>query len=1359
MADIAGGTTPRFLEERQPVRPRLPLPAELSLRGIYFRRQSNQAELEIMVLDGAAEPKAGTLRAVWRERQAYRPAPVLVVALCGEQAWLFGPDTDKRPVRRVPVEQAERLCRRALAMPDQHAALRFLADSLPGLDSDLPGIRNEGLLSEHELRRSVCSADAWTRAQAKGAAVLGSSGLAMLRRLNFGVEKADGVTSLLTAGERQRAVAVLLDDTETLEDATPRFQALSPVAWALNAATRRSLPWVVMVQEDRIRLYPVDLGVGVGERGRTDTWIELRLALMRRDQAALLWLTVSADALAQGGTLETLLANSRRFAADLAVRLRERIYDRVVPRLAAGIAAARAMTNPTPGDLRLTYGMALVVLFRLLFIAYAEDRDFLPYASNSAYRDRALKKKALELARTTAPAGTGPRIWNELRQLFGAVRSGDAALGVPAYGGGLFTADPAVSPAGAALESVVLPDSVFVPVLQALLLDETRDLGDPGRGPMDFRSLRVREFGTIYEGLLESELAVADTDLALKRQGNELVYLPATAKDAVEVPRGGIFLHNRSGARKSSGSYFTPGFVVDHLLDAALEPALQAHVDRLRAMDETGAAAVFFDIRIADIAMGSGHFLVAALDRVERTFSAMLTERPLPGVIRELDALRQAAESTLHGLGQPVRIQNGQVLRRLIARRCLYGVDLNPLAVDLARLSIWVHTFVPGLPLSLLDHALVQGNALTGVASLRQAGSQLRALLGVGIAVEPRDMLLAAEPHLRRLAAIADTTPEDVEEARRSHEAARNAVGAAASLFDAGTSNALGNAALRLETNKHIARLIETGQPLDLRETPVYGAIRAAPRAAQPLHLPLTFPEVFLRHRPGFDVVVGNPPWDKARVEKHEFWARHFPGLRGMGDTGKRDAEIHRLEQSRPDLVKLESEERSEAKALRDAVRALPGMNTGHPDLFRAFMARFGQLLAADGGRYGVVLPGDAFKIRGNGPVRDELDSAAASVDVQLLTNRAEWIFEGVHPRKLIALVAVEFEGQSTGECRYALRPEHHREASLGNNDTANVVHRGSTWLRQYSAGLVQPTLPTASAEASIAVIDAMMRAPKISAHPRLKVRRVYADVETTRDKAIYGAPPDSPETWPVYGGDSFGLWQPDTGKYYALTMRSEALKAVQRKRTRSPASSPYGAMPRAWREDPASHHSLRPRVAFRNITNRTNQRTLLTALVPGCRILVETAPWVLWLTLAAQQREEAFLLGVMCSVCCDWWMRRFVEGHVDEEAFNSLRVPDSVLSSGPGTRVVALAGRLACPDERFAEWARAVGVAHGPLDEDQKQATIEELDAIVARLYGLSPDQLIHVFDTFHEWPSERQAREWAGRRDRTVSILRALP
>ena len=113
------------------------------------------------------------------------------------------------------------------------------------------------------------------------------------------------------------------------------------------------------------------------------------------------------------------------------------------------------------------------------------------------------------------------------------------------------------------------------------------------------------------------------------------------------MKKGEVFLHDKSGARKSSGSFYTPDFAVEHLLDEALEPAIEEHLANLKSLGEAERAERFFDFRVADIAMGSGHFLIAAIDRIEHRFVGWLEENPIPGVIRELQYLKSAAKKSL----------------------------------------------------------------------------------------------------------------------------------------------------------------------------------------------------------------------------------------------------------------------------------------------------------------------------------------------------------------------------------------------------------------------------------------------------------------------------------------------------------------------------------------------------------------------------------------------------------------------------------------------------------------------------------------------------------------------------------------
>ncbi len=1324
-----------FLEDLQ-CRPLGQTVTGLRPEGLYIG--PGDLGLEVAVYQAATRPAARVLQDAWKARRGTRAAPVFVVALYEGRAWVCGPTGDTLPILADKEPAAiERLCRTALKQPNRHAALLFLSQALPSLETPAPGLRNEGLFALHELTHDLPTRPEWHEHKARARAALGLEGRELLQKLGYTIDRLDNLTLLLRGADKRLALAVLLDQSEVPEAGTSRFNSLSPVSYALSKADSENLDWVLVIQGDRLRLYPTKVGIGVGRRGRTETYVELQTSLLSDEQAAYLTLLFSAEALKPGGTVHRLLEDSKRFAVDLAKGLRERIYESVVPKLARGVVAARNLKSPTADDLNLTYRMALTVLFRLLFVAYAEDRDLLPYRQHEPYRRRSLKQKAQELAdhaRALTPVSSGNGHWDEVVRIWTAIDQGDAELAIPAYNGGLFTRDTVVSPAGAALTTVKLSNEVFEPAFRDLLLVDME--------PVDFRSLSVREFGTIYEGLLESELSVAEQDLALDNKGS---YVPLKGKAVRAVAKGEIYLHDRSGARKSSGSYFTKSFAVEHLLDRALIPALDDHLVRISGMDEAAAAETFFDFRVADIAMGSGHFLVAAVDRIEKAFTDYLAKpdaKGAAGVRAELQRLKEAAKASLGDMAEQMVFEDGQLLRRLIARRCIYGVDLNPLSVELARLSIWIHTFVPGLPLSVLDHNLVNGDALVGVGTIQEIKEKFEAAGMSLFPVDADNLLGQAERPLKRLANLSDATMTDVAQARAAMEEARVAVGDTKALCDIITAQGLDpEVRYQFENWAHDRATIQA-HPMRHR------ALKALERL-KAFHFPIAFPEVFLRRRPGFNVILGNPPWEKARVEEHEFWARHFPGLRSLAAVEK-ERRIEQLRRTRPDLLKKWETERDETELLRDAVRHIPGMATGHPDLFRAFLWRFTQLVARATGHLAVVLPGDAFKIKGGADLRQAIVCTFDQIDVALLTNRGGWVFDGVHPQKLIALfTGVAGHGS---HLKLVLTPECHQPASWEGIKDIHI-ELSQEWLQQFSSSLVLPILISAR---DINVLDTMMKAPRLSRHPSFSVRRVYADFETTRDRSHYHEDGGASD-WPVYKGESFDLWEPDRGgDHYFMWTDARILDRAQERRLRAPRNSPYAGCTRPWLEDKNTHSILFPRIAFRDVSNRTNQRTLVTALIPPKVVTTQTAPWILWLNPDHHPKDEAFLIGVLSSRVCDWWTRRFVEGHVDEEAFNCLRVPEKTPDYEVHyERVVALSGRLAAPDKRFADWAKKVGVKHGVVPADEKQDMIDELDAVVARLYGLSKAQLVHIYETFHEgWDHEARLKavlkhfaKWDGR------------
>ena len=240
---------------------------------------------------------------------------------------------------------------------------------------------------------------------------------------------------------------------------------------------------------------------------------------------------------------------------------------------------------------------------------------------------------------------------------------------------------------------------------------------------------------------------------------------------------------------------------------------------------------------------------------------------------------------------------------------------------------------------------------------------------------------------------------------------------------------------------------------------------------------------------------------------------------------------------------------------------------------------------------------------------------------------------------------------------------------------------------------------------------------------------------------------------WPVYKGESFDIWKPDTGVYYAWADPEPVLDWLQRKRLRARKNSVHDEFSLQYRRNKSTLPCFTPRIAFRDITNYTNQRTVIACLVPPRIFITHQAPYLLW--PRGDDKDRAFLLGVLCSIPLDWYARRFVETHVTYFVFNPFPIPRPGRDDARWRRVVDLAGRLACPDDRFAAWAESVGVACGPLAADEKDDMIHELDAVAARLYGLNEAQLVHIFETFHEkWDYGarlegvlRHFREW-GRR-----------
>ena len=1290
------------------------LPDGAKAHEVHFGRDtSGVGEVQIAVATVSNRPTKGQLAAMWSTRGTKTAMPVVVAAVGTEGVWLFCQNTSATPLGPLPHARATQQLQAILDEPDGIRATQRIRAIEQAYDTiGTAGFSNHFLFAAYHLQRDVPRRADWVANAERAAAMAPKRGRDLITALGYTSDDAPGGALVLrsSAGSR-RAIAVLLDESEHFDQKSPRYQ-LSPVAHGLELAKREDVQWVIVMRQTTLRLYPGRDGVGVGQRGQSETYFELDLTFLDDEFAALLPLVFSAEALEKGGSTDQILDGSGRYAADLGTRLRDRVYLDVVPLLAVAVAQrlpalGRAIDQE---GLTLAYRLSMRILFRLLFQAYGEATELLPAGRNKEYDSNSLQHfvQSALTADDDDFSNTASSIWLDLVQVWDAISQGNPRWEVPAYGGALF--DPETDE-GQLLQKITLPDGVLGPALRAMLIEVT---GEGVPGPVDFRSLQVREFGTIYEGLLESSLSLAENDLALDNKG---VYIPATGDIEVVVPAGQVYFHSTSGERKATGSYYTPKIVVDHLIERSVEPALDAHLERVRELMQSGrehdAAALFFDFRVADLAMGSAHFLVAAVDKIERGMRDFLTATPVPGVRAELQRLAETARAALGADTQAATaITEAQLLRRQVARRCVYGLDINPLAVELSRLALWIHTFVPGLPMSSLDHGLVLGNSLTGIGTVDEAIDAL----AVGDLLAPliKEPLDAARNLLIEYANASEADKSEVTAGAAMLARAQLAAAPARAVFDVAVS-------MRLGIVKQGAAFTQ----VDIDELAADPKVRQSIGASAPAHMPYLFPEVFLRENPGFDALVGNPPWEKVKIEEHQWWGLQIPKLRGMAQAEKNVA-MAALKESRPDLVNEFAIESQAVAVLRQAlVRGpFPGVGSGgDPDLYQAFAWRFWAMTRI-GGSCAIVLPRNAMSGSSLADWRRDVLTNGSFADVCFLENRGEWVFQLPNGTRLtFALVSMLKDGAQVAQFSgpFASEGEFRASAKL-------ATHVEASRFLSWSPTAAFPLLP--SPEATDLFVQ-MRSFPRFDDPDRGWRYRATRELDATNDKAILNFDVSAARgRVAVFTGSSFNLWDPNAGDPYAYATVEDLrarLSAKFANASKNERSAYYGAtFPKG--ELPMDH----ARIAFRDVARASDTRTMIACLLPPGVTSTHKAPQLFRKSGSAV--TDAALLGIICSLPFDWYQRAWVDATMSYEIVNASPVPVYRTEDTRWARVAEVSATLAAVDERFASWAAEVGVPVGSVQTaDQKGDLIAELDALVCHLYALSQTQIEVLFRTFH--------------------------
>ncbi len=693
-------------------------------------------------------------------------------------------------------------------------------------------------------------------------------------------------------------------------------QTSSPEMQVVRYLRETEISWGLLTNGAEWRLYH---GNALGKANRYYS-IDFEKALASEEDFRRFYLFFRRGAFAPKGPesksfLDGVLEGSERYAIRVGNNLKEVVFTRVFPQIANGFLEYHTGGLEQPVDeevLGKTYRGTLALLYRLLFLLYAESRDLLPTGDLLGYGARGINAIKSEVAKRRDEEYTyteGYVLWQSLADLFRIVDEGNRDLKVPPYNGGLFRDDGNHELLG----THRISDHHLAPALDALA--RQRDEDGENRF-VDYGFVGVRELGSVYEGLLEFSLRIADEDLvAVKEKGKEVYVRAGTQgrkKVVGRVEKGSPYLVNDKKERKATGSYYTPRYIVDYIVENTLGPlveergkALEEKLEEIRRTDdslkrsrkseeyraerrhEAGALETLLDVKVLDPAMGSGHFLVAAVDHLTDEFSRLVSELEAEPIFEQLGHLREEIEGSLARYGTEAeedQISDANLLKRMILKRCVYGVDMNEMAVELAKLSLWLDAFTVGAPLSFLDHHLKHGNSLIGssVQEVRRHAEDSGSLLGNQFTA----MLIQGTELMQHVGEIPDATADDIRESVGTYVRADEVLNPYKRVMDIWTSEHFGNTGARMFVSTESAT-----RGADQLIKGDYGSfsqqdqekIRIAADVAESKHFfhwELEFPEVFYegargRENPGFDAVVGNPPYVSAPA-----MVREMPELR-----------------------------------------------------------------------------------------------------------------------------------------------------------------------------------------------------------------------------------------------------------------------------------------------------------------------------------------------------------------------------------------------------------------------------------------------------------------------------------------------
>ena len=904
-------------------------------------------------------------------------------------------------------------------------------------------------------------------------------------------------------------------------------------------------------------------------------------------------------------------------AIDHQDRVRRDLEDGVATALDA-LGAAIGHGNGASGT---RFAEALTLVYRILFLLFAESRDMVPRRHPIYQRGYAIGELCREALRSRHPAG----LWDGLASVTRLSRTGvDAGdLIVRPFNGQLFAraAAPSLEPPRPQARATLATAARDAALGRALVALGSRSSAR-GRETIAYADLGVEQLGAVYERVL---------DLDGETAGATTGVVTPTSRSA-----------GHSLERKRTGTFYTPQSLTEFVVRRTLAPLV-----------EGASADAILSLRIVDPAMGSGAFLVAACHYLSHAYERAIVEEG------------QCAESDLDD-----DVRAG--MRRLIAERCLAGVDRNPVAVQVARLSLWLTTLARGKPLNFLDHRLRTGNSLVGTApdELTRIGASGRATNDLPL-LDPLELEHSLGGAARPLRALVERRDDTVDVVREKEKTWLQLAGERSPLapwrmachiwcapwfLDGAPMSPPETRALRDAVLNHDPTIAASYLARRLNEV-----VTAAERQAF-FHWPLEFADVFYddagqpKPRAGFDAVIGNPPWEMLREE-----SARTPTGRSQPHTGGdlTSAARHRL-----------------SRFIRES-GLYQSSSHGHLNLYQPFIERALQILRP-GGRLGLVLPWGLATDDGAGRIRARLIDTTA-MDTLIGLENSQGIFPVHRGLRFMVVTTTTSRPPRTIRAKFGVRSPKDLDALPGRDDPLQTAYPIRLTREQLAAvGGPLRRIPDLRRPADLRLLERLSASyPGLGSEKGWRLR-FGRELNATDDRESFG---------------SHGLPVID-GKHIQPFVASPEQSQRRIREAAARSKLPDGRF-------------RQPRLAYRDVSAAGNRLSLIAAIVPAG---VVTTHSLFCLRTPLSPVRQQFLCGLFNSFVLNAVVRIWMGSHVTTSLVESLPVP-----VWTGVR----------PQRLVAYWARRL--SHRP-----ESKVHSALQAVVAMIYGLDREAFAELLEGF---------------------------